>query len=50
MDRERFFTMSKFNTRGLSLRLFKRRFNLNIGKYSFWNRVCDDWNDLARMW
>ena len=47
MDEEKFFTMSKVNTRGHSLRLFKRRFKLDVGKYGFGNRVCDDWNALT---
>ena len=25
---------------------FKRRFRLNVGKYSFANRVVNDWNKL----
>ena len=47
MDKEKFFTMSKVNTRGHSLGLFKRRFKLDVGKYGFGNRVCDDWNALT---
>ena len=39
--------MSKVNTRGHSLGLFKRRFKLDVGKYGFGNRVCDDWNALT---
>ena len=31
-------------TRGHSLKLFKRRVRLDVGKY---NRVCDEWNGLA---
>ena len=34
------------NTRGHSFKIFKRAVRLDIGKYSFGNRVCDDWNDL----
>jgi len=26
--------------------LFKQRVNLDAGKFSFGNRVCDDWNKL----
>ena len=34
-------------TRGHSLKLFKRRVRLDVGKYKFGNRVCDEWNGLA---
>ena len=30
-----------------SLKLFKRRVRLVVGKYKFGNRVCDEWNGLA---
>ena len=32
---------------GASLKLFKRRVRLDVGKYKFGNRVCDEWNGLA---
>ena len=33
-------------TRGHSLKLYKRRFRLEAGKFSFGNRVVDMWNSL----
>jgi len=33
-------------TRGHDLKLFKKRVNLDAGKFSFRNHVCDDWNRL----
>jgi len=35
-------------TRGHDLKLFKKRGNLDAGKFSFGNRFCDDWNRLPR--
>ena len=32
--------------RGHSHKLFKSRFNTNIGKFTFVNRVVDEWNKL----
>ena len=32
---------------GGSLKLFKRRVRLDVGKYKFGNRVCDEWNGLV---
>ena len=29
------------------LKLFKRRVRLDVRKYKFRNRVCDEWNGLA---
>jgi len=29
-----------------SFKLYKDRFNVDIGKFSFSNRVCDSWNHL----
>jgi len=28
------------------LKLFKKRVKLDVGKFSFVNRVCDEWNKL----
>ena len=48
LDPERFFDVVDGVTRGHSLKLFKRRWaRLDVGKYKFGNRVCDEWNGLA---
>ena len=39
--------MSETSVRGHSLKLYKNRFSTNIGKFSFENRVVDEWNDLT---
>jgi len=33
-------------SRGHSQKLFKKRVRLDMGKYCFCNRVCDEWNRL----
>ena len=33
-------------SRGHGLKLFKNRVNLDVGKYSFGNRICNEWNML----
>jgi len=33
-------------TRRHDFKLFKKGVNLDAGKFSFGNRVCDDWNRL----
>jgi len=33
-------------TRGHDLKLFNKGVNLDAGKFSCGNRVCDDWNRL----
>jgi len=33
--------------RGHSLKLFKHRFNTNVGKFNFVNRITDEWNKLS---
>ena len=38
-----FFTFALDNRRGHSLKLYKSRFNLDIGKFAFSNRVYDNW-------
>ena len=35
------------NTRGHSCKMFKKSFNLDIGKYRFSNRICLEWNSLS---
>ena len=47
LDPERFFDVVDGATRGHSLKLFKRRVRLDVGKYRFRNRVCDKWKGLA---
>ena len=47
LDPGRFFDVVDSATRVNSLKLFKRRMRLDVGKYKFDNRVCDDWNGLA---
>jgi len=34
------------NTRGHDVTLFKKRVILDVGKFCFGNRVCDEWNRL----
>ena len=43
-----FFSLSKTVTRGHNLKICKDRFNLDIGKYSFKNKVVDEWNSLPQ--
>src|SRR6266536_1931380 len=45
IDRE-LFQWKVGKTRGNSLKMFKKRFRINIGKYGFSNRVIDNWNKL----
>jgi len=44
-NKVRFFIFA-LDHRGHSLKLYKRRFNLDMGKFAFSNRVCDNWNCL----
>jgi len=46
VNKDKFFTFALDNRRGHSLKLYKSRFNLDIGKFAFSNRVCDNWNCL----
>jgi hypothetical protein len=52
LDKEYFFkdgaTVRKegVKTRGHSMKVYKKRFKLDMGKYSFGNRVIDSWNAL----
>ena len=41
-----FFKLNSNSLRGHGHKLFKKRFNTNIGKFSFSNRVVDVWNRL----
>ena len=40
------FVINGNNLRGHKVKLFKKRFSLNVGKYCFSNRVVEIWNDL----
>ena len=42
----RMFSFAANNLRGHSLKLYKSRFNTNVGKFTFSNRVVDEWNML----
>ena len=39
---------SSANTRGHNLKLYKGRFSLDVGKYSFGNRIVEEWNALPQ--
>ena len=47
IDYHDFFVVSTNRSRGHSLKLFKIRFNTNFGKFTFNNRVVDEWNLLT---
>ena len=42
-----FFTRDRYGRRGHSFKLYKKRVNLDVAKYSFGNRVCKSWNGLT---
>ena len=42
-----FFKRDTNRGRGHSLKLYKKRVNLDVAKYSFGNRVCSSWNNLT---
>ena len=44
----RLFSLSETVTRGHNLKICKDRFNLDIGKYFFKNRVVDEWYSLPQ--
>jgi len=46
VNKDKFFTFALDSRRGHSLKLYKSRFNLDVGKFAFSNRVCDNWNCL----
>ena len=46
IDSSRLFSFAESNLRGHSLMLFKNRFNTSVGKFSFGNRIVDEWNML----
>jgi len=47
LNSEAFFELSQVrNTRGHRYKIYKKDFRSNFGKYSFGNRVIDEWNSL----
>ena len=48
IDASNFFELSNTVTRGHNLKICKGRFNRDIGRYSFRNRVVDEWNSLPQ--
>ena len=45
-DRQLFFDMNLGSNRGNSLKIYKKRFRGEVGRFSFGNRVCTSWNKL----
>ena len=46
IDENSLFTRNIGKTRGNTCKLFKRRSNLDVSKFSFSKGVCNDWNEL----
>ena len=46
LEFNQFFKLATNNLRGHDMKIYKERFNLNIGKFNFKNRVIDYWNKL----
>ena len=48
LDPDRFFqVVGDGARRGHSFKLFKKRYRLDVGKFKFASRVCDEWNRLG---
>ena len=47
LNAERFFVWEVGMTRGHIYKLYKRRVRLDVGKYGFGSRVCNEWNLLT---
>ena len=47
LEEKDFFTRDLSGRRGHSFKLYKKRVNVDIAKYSFGNRVCTSWNNLT---
>ena len=47
LDSRRYFVRDVGVTRGHSFKLFKKRVSLDVGRYKFGNRVCNEWNLLT---
>ena len=43
-----FFNMSTTGLRGHEFKLYNRAFSTNVGKFSFSNKIIDDWNSLPQ--
>ena len=48
IDQEMFFDMLQSNLRGHSLKLTKKTVRLDVAKFSFSNRVVNEWNILDK--
>ena len=47
MDPEKFFQVVRDDgRRGHSFKLFKWMYRLDVGRFKFENRVCEEWNGL----
>ena len=46
VQEEDFFVRNKVRGRGHTFKVYKKRFRLDIAKYSFGNRICTRWNGL----
>ena len=47
MDNEKFFqVVGDDGRRGYVFKLFKKRSRLDVGRFKFANRVCEEWNGL----
>ena len=48
LDPDRFFqVVGDGARRGHSFKLFKKRYRLDVGKFKFASRVCEEWNRLG---
>ncbi len=47
ISKSKFFDLTNTCLKGHSLKLYKCRFNTNVGKFMFSNRIVDEWNLLT---